>query len=54
MASSFSAGSVDILFHASVAGAAVDNRRVTGITIVSGSRYIDIETQYFIDTTGEG
>ncbi|MBN2472393.1 MAG: FAD-dependent oxidoreductase [Anaerolineae bacterium] len=48
------AAGVDILFHASVAGATVTDRRVTGVTVVSLSQSIQVEAQYFIDATGEG
>lgn len=45
---------VEILFHASVVGAASADGRVISATVVSCSQFIEVEATYFIDTTGEG
>lgn len=48
------AAGVEILFHASVVGATVDDRQVTSVTVVSCSQFIEVNAKFFIDTTGEG
>jgi hypothetical protein len=45
---------VDILFHASVVGVEVSNKRVTTATIISASQFMTVDARYFVDTTGEG
>ncbi len=48
------AAGVDILFHTSVVGADVTDRRLNSVTVVSLSQYIEVQARYFIDATGEG
>lgn len=45
---------VEILFHASVVGAAAAEGRVISATVVACSQFLEVEAAYFIDTTGEG
>lgn len=45
---------VQILFHASLSGAKVTNRRVTEVSMLSCSRPLKAAAQFFIDCAGEG
>jgi glycine/D-amino acid oxidase-like deaminating enzyme len=45
---------VEILFHASAAGAETENGRITSVRVASCSHLIDVAAAYFVDATGEG
>ncbi|MHC5034138.1 MAG: FAD-dependent oxidoreductase, partial [Planctomycetota bacterium] len=45
---------VDLLLHASVVGADVEDGRVSSVRVASCSQFIDVAARYFIDATGEG
>lgn len=45
---------VDVLFHANVYDVCVENRAITGLSVIAGSEKITLQADFYIDATGDG
>ena len=45
---------VDVLFHANVYDVSVENRAITGLSVIAGSEKMTLEAGFYIDATGDG